>query len=76
MAFTNPVHEVQFATLPVKSLKIIGRFVTVVLEGDEYEIKQKLEALKPAVMDRLEVNFEEVFIEDIDKRIRGEEKNA
>jgi ABC-2 type transport system ATP-binding protein len=39
-------------------------------------MRAKLEALSPAVIDRLEVNFEEAFIGDIDKRIRGEESNG
>jgi len=76
MAFTKEINEMTFATLPVKSLKIIGRFATIVLEGNEYDMRAKLEALSPAVIDRLEVNFEEAFIGDIDKRIRGEESNG
>ena len=76
MAFTNEINEMTFATLPVKSLKIVGRFATIVLEGNEYDMRAKLEALSPAVIDRLEVNFEEAFIGDIDKRIRGGENNG
>ena len=76
MAFSDQINEQTFASLPVKSLKITGRFATVVLEGNEYDMRAKLEELSPAVMDRLEVNFEEAFIDDIDKRIRGVENNG
>ena len=76
MAFTDQIDEQTFASLPVKSLKITGRFATVVLEGNEDDMRAKLEGLSPAVMDRLEVNFEEAFIGDIDKRIREEELNG
>ena len=76
MAFTEPVKESMFSDLPVKSLKIVERFVTIVLEGNEYVMKSKLDALSPAVIDRLEVNFEEAFIGDIDRRIREEEAHG
>ena len=76
MAFTKEINEMTFSSLPIKSLKIVGRFATIVLEGDEYDMRAKLEALSPAVIDRLEVNFEEAFIGDIDKRIRGGEING
>lgn len=76
LAFTEDINEMKFAHLPVKSLKIVGRMVTIVLEGNEYDMRAKLEALNPAVIDRLDVNFEEAFIGDIDKRIREGENNG
>ena len=76
MAFTKEINEMMFSSLPVKSLKIVGRFATIVLEGNEYDMRAKLEDMSPAVIDRLEVNFEEAFIGDIDKRIRGGESNG
>lgn len=73
LAFKEVPEESMFAGLKVKLIKIVGHVATVVFEGDAGEIEAKLDALEPVIKDRLDVNFEEAFIGDIDKRIRGGE---
>lgn len=75
MAFKDePTEDMfKFDDMPVKSIKIVKHFVTVVLEADSDAALEKLLSLSPLVVDKLDVNFEEAFIGDIDKRIRGGE---
>ena len=68
LAFAEPVSENAFAGLPIASLSIKGRFVQIVLKGDGEEMRARLEALHPAVLDEMPLDFEETFINDV---IRG-----
>ena len=67
LAFTEAVSEDAFAHLPIVSLVVRNRFVQIVLEGESEEMKKKLEALSPAVMDEMPLDFEETFIYDVRK---------
>ncbi len=67
LAFTESVNEDVFASLPVASLIIKNRFVQVVLEGQSEKMRERLEALSPAVMDEMPLDFEETFIHDVRK---------
>ena len=67
LAFTEPVEESAFQGLPVLSLTIRNRFVQIVLEGDAVEMRERLSALSPAVMDEMALDFEETFIHDVKK---------
>ncbi|MCR5061402.1 MAG: ABC transporter ATP-binding protein [Saccharofermentans sp.] len=71
LAFKEVPEESMFAQLNVKSLKIVGRVATLVAEGSADEIEETLRALDPVIIDKLDVNFEEAFIGDIDRRLRG-----
>ena len=73
IAFTTPITESDFSNLPVVSLEIKGRFVTIVLEGDKREMQKRLELLAPAVLDEMPLDFEEVCIHDVQTK-RGELK--
>lgn len=66
LAFIEEVDKSKFENLPIVSLDIKGRFVTVVLEGNSEDMRAKLNALSPAVMDEMQLNFEEVFIHDVE----------
>lgn len=68
MAFTQAVDAAAFAHLPVKALNIRERFVQVVLEGDSEAMRRELEKLAPAVMDEMPLDFEEMFIHDVQKK--------
>lgn len=67
LAFTEAVGEDAFAGLPIVSLVIKNRFVQIVLRGEREEMREKLEALSPAVMDEMPLDFEETFIYDVKK---------
>ena len=68
LAFSEAVSEELFASLPIVSLIIKNRFVNIVLEGDSEEMRGKLEALSPAVIDEMPLDFEEAFINDVRRR--------
>lgn len=67
LAFTENVSEELFSHLPVVSLTVKNRFVQIILEGDGDEMREKLEALSPAVLDEMPLDFEETFIHDVRK---------
>lgn len=67
LAFTEAVGESAFAGLPIVSLTVKNRFVQIVLEGDSVEMRERLAALSPAVMDEMPLDFEETFIHDVRK---------
>lgn len=69
LAFTEAVGEDVFAGLPVLSLIIKNRFVQIVLEGESDEMREKLEALSPVVIDEMALDFEETFIHDVRKDV-------
>ena len=68
LAFTDTVDEARFADLPVRAIDIKGgHFVQLVLEGDSEEMRTLLTALSPVVMDEIPLDFEEMFIHDVEK---------
>lgn len=71
LAFLQEVSETLFSSLPTVSLVIKGRFVQIVLEGASEDLRPKLEALSPAVMDEMPLDFEETFIHDVNKNRGG-----
>ena len=68
LAFFNDFDEQTFAGLPVVSLERTGRFARVVLEGKEDEMKMALEKLNPAVVEQMTMDFEEMFIHEVEGR--------
>jgi ABC-2 type transport system ATP-binding protein len=68
LAFVDDVNESIFANLPVVSLEKSGRFFRIVLEGKDSDMQGLLEALKPAVIEQMSMDFEEMFIHEVDKR--------
>ena len=68
LAFREEVSKELFADLPVASLEQNGKFVRVVLEGDAAELRPLLEALNPAVIEEMRMDFEETFIHEVEKR--------
>ena len=66
LAFMNDINESLFDGLPIVSLDIKGRFVTIVLRGESEDMYAVLEQLGPAVMDQLPLDFEEAFIHDVE----------
>lgn len=68
LAFREDVPEETFAHLPVTSLEKSGRFVRVVLQGNAAELLPQLQALNPAALEEMRMDFEEVFIHEVEKR--------
>ena len=68
LAFYEEIHEGLFVKLPVTSIEISGRFARIVLQGNAAELLPKLQALNPAVVEEMRMDFEEVFIHEVEKR--------
>ena len=68
LAFFEDFSEKIFFGLPVVSLEKIGRFARVVLEGNEDEMKTMLEKLSPAIVEQMPMDFEELFIREVEGR--------
>jgi ABC-2 type transport system ATP-binding protein len=68
LAFVNEISDATFAALPVVSLERNGRFVRIVLEGQQAQMKSVLEALNPAVIEQMPMDFEEMFIHEVEGR--------
>lgn len=68
LAFLNDVSQSDFVGLPIVSLEKTGRFVRVVLEGKENDMRAALERLDPAVIENMPMDFEEMFIHEVERK--------
>ena len=68
LAFANGIPDNAFDGLPTVSVEKTGRFVRIVLEGDDEEMKKALEALCPTIIDQMPMDFEETFIHEVERR--------
>ncbi len=68
LAFTEEKSEEIFEELPVVRLEKNGKFFRVILKGESAEMTEKLKNLAPAVMDEMPIDFEEMFISEVDSR--------
>ena len=66
LAFLEPLADGAFEKMPVVSLERTGRFVRIVLEGRAEEMKALLEGLNPAVIEEMPMDFEEMFIHEVE----------
>ena len=67
LAFADGFSEKMLDGLPVVSMTASGKFVRAVFEGSSAEIEQKLLALSPTVIEEMNVDFEEVFINEVSR---------
>lgn len=67
LAFKEEVSEDYFKEFDMIDLKISGKVVNVIIRGRKDEVSKKLEALNPLMLEVLPLNFEEIFISEIEK---------
>ena len=72
LAFLEEFDEKLFDSLPVVALEKSGRFVRIVLKGDAEKMQSALEALNPVIVEQMNMDFEEMFIREVEER--GREK--
>ena len=68
LAFAREVNDAELDALGAVSLERSGRFVRLVLKESAESARAKLEALGPAVMDEMPMDFEELFIREVEGR--------
>lgn len=58
------------AELPFEIIncEVSGRVMTVVVRGDKQEVKTKLSELNPIIMEEIPMDFEDMFIEEVQER--------
>lgn len=71
LAFKDEVTEQLFHDLDVLSFHIQSRVVNIVVKGDIQQIEAYLHTLHPLMMEILNVNLEEVFIYEMEKKGYG-----
>lgn len=68
LAFTCEVSEDAFSDLPVVSIEKSGRFFRIILKGESKAMSEALMRKEPAVIDEMPVDFEELFISEVEKK--------
>ncbi len=68
LAFKEEFEESIFSSLPYVSLEKSGRFVRIVLRGEAKKMLSLLEELKPAIVEEMPMDFEELFIREVEER--------
>lgn len=67
MAFDRDVEQREFGFACMAYQKT-GRVVKLVAKGDGEELRKKIEALKPLFVEEIEVDFEEMFVSEVQSR--------
>ena len=67
-AFEQEVSRADFAGMDVLHFEQEGRVCRLVIRGPEEQIKEKLNAMHPVLLDVLQTNFEELFIYELESR--------
>ena len=70
LAFAEEKGEDIFKNLPVVALEKSGRFFRVVLSGDAEKMLSELEGLSPLIVEQMDMDFEEMFIHEVEERRR------
>lgn len=70
LAFNEDKNEADFKEFELMHYQKIGKVITLVIKGDQNEVKEKLLKMNPLLLDVLSVNFEELFIYEIERRGR------
>ena len=68
LAFAEDKGEEIFKDLPVVAVEKSGRFFRVVLRGDAGKMLSGLEALAPLIVEQMDMDFEEMFIHEVEER--------
>ncbi len=75
LAFAEQPTALLFEGFPVVSVETSGRFVRLVLEGKAEELTEKLTALSPVVLEQMDMDFEEMFIQEVNNtQLQGGKK--
>ena len=73
IVFQDDIHEDVFKEFNILHAEHEGRVYKLVIKGNEDEILNKIHQLHPLIVDTLQVNFEELFIYELEGRSKEDE---
>ncbi|MGN1342974.1 MAG: ABC transporter ATP-binding protein [Traorella sp.] len=68
VAFKEEKNKEDFNDLNIMHYSKVGRIITLIVEGNLEETKQKIMAMQPLMIDILPVNLEEIFIYEMERK--------
>ena len=68
LAFENGIPEEIYHDFNILHHKATGRVLTIVVKGNKDEIINRLKKYNPLMIDYLNVDFEELFIYEVESR--------
>ena len=68
LAFREDLSREDFAGLNILQFEKEGQVYKLVIRGDEFMVEEKLRAMNPILLNVLPVNFEELFIYELESR--------
>ncbi len=68
LAFREDLSREDFADLNILQFEKEGQVYKLVIRGDEFMVEEKLRAMNPILLNVLPVNFEELFIYELESR--------
>lgn len=68
LVFNNEQTKESFSNLNVLSYSKIGRVIKIVLKGNSVEIEKEISKFNPILIDKIPIDFEELFIYEVESR--------
>ena len=68
LAFLDEKEKSDFEDLDIVSFNKVGRIIKLVIRGDEEECNKKLEKYNPLLIDKINIDFEELFIIEVESK--------
>ena len=68
IAYDQPLTKESFNDLHIMSFKSEGKVITMVVKGNRHDARKLIESTNPLFIDELQVNFEELFIYEVESR--------
>lgn len=66
LAFINELERKDFVDINIVSFNRIGRIVKLIAKGEEAEIDERLKKYNPLIIDKINIDFEELFIIEVE----------
>lgn len=68
LAFNKLIKEEDFKEFDVRSYKEEGRLIKVAIKGDKEKFLEYIKKFEPIFVDEINVSFEDLFIQEVEKR--------
>lgn len=66
LAFINKLERKDFVDINIVSFNRIGRIIKLIAKGEEAEIDERLKKYNPLIIDKINIDFEELFIIEVE----------